>query len=215
MLKSLLVLVCIGAPLMAQSRTMTFDSMAEGALVDDYYNGGAGGSLGVSFHRFWARTIRNAPTPNNAAEVQPFTTDVPSIEVAAGFQAVSFAYRSSQTLMTFTMGRGSEMLASRDLPNTRGAFVPVVIWIPAEKGTLTWVHMGHVEGYDSHVMFDNLTFWNFKSGSESASLKIKEWAKRLSQPDKGYQGGIYRAASTVGSLGDFLAVLLRKRAVSA
>ncbi|MDQ1474040.1 MAG: hypothetical protein QOJ99_5520 [Bryobacterales bacterium] len=108
----------------ARSGTLiTFEGLSDRSLIDDFYNGGAGGSLGISFNdRFRALidsdvggtgVFGGEPSPSTVAVISPGSGSSAIINVPAGFET-SFSLSYS--------GPGNTVLVF-NAPNAQGAVI--------------------------------------------------------------------------------------------
>jgi PEP-CTERM motif len=167
---------------------LTFEGLADNQAIGNYYNGGAGGNLGVSFGADSLALISstaggtgnftNAPSGTTVAYFLSGPGDV--MNVAAGFTTGFSFFYADQVGFTGSVdvfsgldGTGS-LLASLSLPSTPNpynVFVPIGV---AFAGTAQSVIFG---GAADFIAFDNITI-----GSQTPQGAVPEpstWAMMI------------------------------------
>jgi hypothetical protein len=167
---------------------LTFEGLTDNQAIGNYYNGGAGGNLGVSFGADSLALISNtaggsgiftnAPSGTTVAYFLSGPGDV--MNVAAGFTAGFSFFYADQVGFTGSVdvysgldGTGS-LLASLSLPSTPdpyNVFVPIGV---AFAGTAQSVIFG---GAADFIAFDNITIGS--QTPQGAIPELSTWAMLL------------------------------------
>jgi len=149
---------------------LTFEGISNATLVDDFYNGGAGGSLGITFNfRFQALVASTAggtgnfsgePSPSTAALVTPGSGSSAVLSIPAGFDtSFSLFYSGPGNTIVFfdAVNAGGSQLGLFTLPATASssAFQQQTF---SFSGTARSVLFGFVDFVPQQTFIDNLQF---------------------------------------------------------
>ena len=179
----------IGLASVAQAApvVLTFEGLGDETPIGDFYNGGGGGNLGVSFGADSLAIIEssaggtgNFSNPPSGVTVAFFLSGPGDVmDVAAGFDTgFSFFYADqvgftgSVTVWSGLDGTGTE-LASLSLPSTPD---PYNVWVPMGVSFSGVAQSAVFGGSANFIGFDNITLG---SASPGGVPEISTWAMML------------------------------------
>ncbi|HVO57504.1 MAG TPA: PEP-CTERM sorting domain-containing protein [Dongiaceae bacterium] len=179
----LAALICTFCATQAKADTvvLTFEGLGDQAAIGDYYNGGAGGNLGISFGADSLSIISrdaggsgnfsNAPSGNTIAFFLSGAGDV--MNVAAGFTTgfsffYSAAFPGSVNVYSGLNGTGT-LLASLNLDANLGATCtgagPYCVWTPVGVSFGGTAESVVFSGSANYIGFDNITLGSSTPGT--------------------------------------------------
>ena len=180
------ILVLVGASSARADITLTFEGLGNNAPIGDYYNGGAGGSLGIHFGPDALALIDNAHggTGNfshapSCCTVMYFLSGPGDVmDVAAGFTTGFSFFYADQIGFTGAVdvwsgldGTGS-LLTSLSLPSTP---TPYTVFVPIGVGFAGTAKSVVFTGSANFIAFDNVTLGSVTPGGgvpEPASIVL-------------------------------------------
>ncbi len=118
-------LAVVSAPAYADSVTLTFSGIGDGAPVGNYYNGGAGGSLGIQFSSDATALVSKLDGGNTNFSDEPS----PGTDAALGFLSdngimnVADGFTSGLGLSFTSIGIASDIVAVWSGPNATGTLL--------------------------------------------------------------------------------------------
>ena len=168
---AVLVLLIYGPEAKADTVVLTFEGLGDNDFIGNFYNGGAGGSFGISFSsesisialisvlNGGSGNFTDAPSGDTAANFLVGVMNVP-----AGFTAFSFFYSAADDPGVVSVWSGlnatGTMLGELSLPiNGHCAFPNFCFWTEEAvnfTGTAESVQFGS-SALDGDVFFDNVT----------------------------------------------------------
>jgi hypothetical protein len=191
------VLLFCGAPVKADDPpvVLTFEGIGDDVAIGNFYNGGAGGSLGVSFGPSALALVStlsggsgnfsNAPSGNTAA----FFLTAPDafMDVAGGFSSgFSLFYSAPFVPATVTVWSGLDgtgtLLGTLSLPVNSASCPPIpasCLWSPVGLSFAGTAESVDFSGSAGEVVFDNVTLGSATPGGTGPTTPTPEPATLL------------------------------------
>jgi hypothetical protein len=143
-LSKTLLICCAASALAVQAATLiTFEGLADQALVGDYYNGGAGGRFGVSFNKRFQAIVDPVAGGGTVASIRPGAGSSAIINVLDGFD----------TSLTLSYSGPGTTVVLYDKPNARGTQLSFATLNPTPAGALLSPATIRFEGRARSILF--------------------------------------------------------------